>query len=54
MNGIYSSRDLKIAYRREINFMLLLERVCTPDHSPFARFRSLHFSPCSEKILGQI
>lgn len=25
-----------------------------PDYSIFARFRSLHFVPCSEKILGEM
>lgn len=54
MNGIYSSRDIEIACRRDINFMFLLEGACAPDHSTFARFRSLHFAPCSEKILGQM
>lgn len=54
MNGIYSSRDSEIACHRDINFMFLLEGACAPDHSTFARFRSLHFAPCSEKILAQV
>lgn len=54
MNGIYSSRDIEIACRRDINFMFLLECACAPDHSKFASFRSLHFAPCSEKILAQM
>lgn len=54
MNGIYSSRDIEITCHRDINFMFLLEGACAPDHSAFARFRSLHFAPCSEKILSQM
>ena len=54
MNGIYSSRDIEIACRRDINFMFLLEGASAPDHSTIARFRSLHFAPCSEKILGEM
>ncbi len=54
MNGIYSSRDIELACRRDINFMFLLEGASAPDHSTFARFRSLHFAPCSEKILGEM
>ena len=54
MNGIYSSRDIELACRRDINFMFLLEGASAPDHSTFARFRSLHFAPCSEKILAKM
>lgn len=54
MNRVYSSRDIKIACRRDINFMFLLEGASAPDHSTFARFRTLHFAPCAEKILAQV
>ena len=54
MNGLYSSRDIEIACRRDINFMFLLEGASAPDHSTFARFRSLHFAPYSEKFLGEM
>lgn len=40
MNGLYSSRDVETACRRDINFMFLLEGASPPDHSTFARFRS--------------
>ena len=53
MNRIYSSRDIETACRRDINFMFLLEDGSVPDHSTFARFRSLHFAPCAEKILAK-
>ena len=54
MNGFYSSRDIEIACRRDINFMFLLNGASAPDHSTFARFRSLHFAPCAEKILAKM
>jgi len=54
MNKIYSSRDIEKACRRDINFMFLLEGASAPDHATFARFRSLHFAPCSERILAEI
>ena len=53
MNRIYSSRDIENACRRDINFMFLLEDGSAPDHSTLARFISLHFAPCAEKILAQ-
>ena len=54
MNGLYSSRDIETACRRDINFMFLLEGALPPDHSTFARFRSLHFAPCSKKLLSEV
>ena len=54
MNGFYSSRDIERACLRDINFMFLLEGASAPDHSTFARFRSLHFAPCAEKILAKM
>lgn len=54
MNKVYSSRDIEISCRRDINFMFLLEGASAPDHSTFARFRTLHFAPCAEKILAQV
>lgn len=54
MNGFYSSRDIERACLRDINFIFLLEGASAPDHSTFARFRSLHFAPCAEKILAEM
>lgn len=54
MNKFYSSRDIENACRRDINFMFLLEDSPAPDHATFARFRSLHFAPCAEKILAEM
>lgn len=33
--------------------MYLLENSPIPDHSTFARFKSLHFAPCAERILAK-
>ena len=45
MNRIYSSRDIRKACKRDINFMYLLEGMPAPDHATIARFISLHFLP---------
>ena len=54
MNGDYSSRSMELNCRRDINFMFLLEGMKAPDHSTFARFRSIHFAPCSKRILAEM
>ena len=38
----------------DINFMFLLEGKPAPDHATFARFRSIHFAPCSKRILAEM
>ncbi|MDD7171210.1 MAG: IS1182 family transposase [Faecalibacterium sp.] len=40
MNGIYSTRKLEQACRKNIDFIWLLQGEHVPDHSSFARFRS--------------
>lgn len=54
MNHRYSSRLMELSCQRDINFMYLLEDSPVPDHSTFARFRSLHFAPCSERIMAEM
>lgn len=54
MNHNYSSRLMETYCKRDINFMYLLEDAPAPDHSTFARFRSLHFAPCAECILAEM
>ena len=54
MNGDYSSRSMELNCKRDINFMFLLEGHKAPDHATLARFRSLHFAPCSKRILAEI
>lgn len=34
--------------------MFLLEGSPAPDHAIFARFRSIHFAPCSKRILAEM
>ena len=53
MNRDFSSRSMESRCRRDINFMYLLEGAPVPDHATFARFRSLHFAPCSKRILAE-
>jgi len=54
MNRIYSARDIEKACHRDINFMYLLEDSPAPDHATIARFRTLHFSSCSKKMLARM
>lgn len=54
MNCRYSSREIELSCKRDINFMYLLEDSPAPDHTTIARFRSQHFSKCSKKILAQM
>lgn len=52
--GIYSSRKIEKACRKNIDFMYLLEGKPAPDHTTIARFRTEHFAPCAEVILAQV
>jgi transposase len=54
MNHNYSSRLMELSCKRDVNFMYLLEGSQVPDHSTFARFRSIHFAPCSEIIMAEM
>ena len=54
MNGDYSSRSMELNCKRDINFMFLLEGAPAPDHATFARFRSIHFAPCSKRIFAEM
>ncbi len=54
MNGDYSSRSMELNCKRDINFMFLLEGLSAPDHATFARFRRIHFAPCSKRILAEM
>lgn len=54
MNGDYSSRSMELNCKRDINFMFFLEGAPAPDHAAFARFRSIHFAPCSKRILVEM
>lgn len=54
MNGDYSSRSMELNCKRDINFMFILEGQKAPYYATFARFRSIHFAPCSNRILAEV
>lgn len=54
MNRNFASRSMELSCHRDVNFMYLLEGSPVPDHATFARFRSLHFAPCAERILAEV
>ncbi|URZ07184.1 IS1182 family transposase ISCpe5 [Clostridium felsineum] len=54
MKHNYSSREIEENCNKNIDFMYLLEGSDAPDHSTFARFRSLHFALCAETIMAQM
>jgi transposase len=54
MNGIYSSRKLEQACRRDVNFMYLLGRSPAPDHATIARFRSERLRGVVEELFSQL
>ena len=53
MNGIYSSRPIEKACKRDINFMWLLQGIKAPDHNTIDRFRRERLSQCLEDLLAQ-
>jgi len=54
MNGIFSSRQLEQACRRDINFIYLLGREPAPDHATIARFRSERLRGVVEDLFSQV
>ena len=54
MNGIFSSRKLEQACRRDVNFMYLLGRAPAPDHATIARFRSKRLTDVVEDLFFQL
>ena len=47
--------DLTDLYKRyQFQKMFLLEGHSAPDHATLARFRSIHFAPCSKRILAEV
>jgi len=51
---IYSSREIELACRENVNFMYLLEGQRAPDHNTIARFRSEHLPEAVEDLLSQM
>ena len=52
--NIYSSRKIKTACRRDINFMWLLAGQKAPDHSTIARFRTGFLADACEDLFYQM
>ena len=50
MEGIYSSRDIESACKRDINFIWLLNGAKAPNHHEIARFRSQRLPACAELL----
>ena len=49
-----SSRVIEKNFRRDINYMYLLEGAPAPEHATIARFRSEHFAKCSQEMLSHM
>jgi transposase len=54
MQGIFSSRAIATACRRDINFIWLLNGEEAPNHSEIARFRSKRVTECGEELFYQL
>jgi len=54
MNGIYTTRGLEKACRRDINFMWLLEGDAAPDHNTLGRFRTERLTQVAEDLFTQL
>ena len=54
MNNIYSSRQIELACKRDINFMYLLEGAKAPDHNTIARFRSARLEGIIDGLFNQV
>lgn len=54
MEGIYSSRALEKACKRDINFRWLLQEQNPPEHNTIARFRSEKLEGCIEDLFNQL
>lgn len=54
MNGIYSSRKIAQACRRDIHFMWLLGGAIPPSHQTLARFRAQRLAEVMEELFYQL
>ncbi len=54
MENNYSSRRIRTACQRDINYIWLLEGYPAPSHFEIARFRSQRLSKCADEIFSQI
>lgn len=54
MSNIYSSRQIELACRRDINFMWLLNGAVAPDHTTISRFRTKVLPKAIDDLFYQI
>lgn len=54
MEHIYSSRRIRQACQRDINYIWLLDGAPAPSHHEIARFRSKRLSECAEELFYQL
>lgn len=54
MNGVYSSRKIETACKRDINYIWLLEGHKAPDHNTISRFRSGPMAEAIEDLFYQM
>ena len=54
MEGIYSSRKIRTACQRDVNYMWLLNGTTAPSYHEIARFRSQRLSECAEGLFFQL
>ena len=54
MEGIYSSRKLEKACKRDINFMFLLQGQKAPEHNTINRFRGERLITCIQDLFNQL
>ena len=54
MEGIYSSRKIRTACQRDVNYMWLLNGAAAPSYHEIARFRSQRLSECAEGLFFQL
>ena len=54
MEGIYSSRRIRTACQRDINFIWLLNGAPAPSYHEIARFRSQRLPQCAEELFFQL
>lgn len=54
MEGVYSSRNIESACKRDINFIWILNGEKAPNHSEIARFRSKRLADCIEDLFYQL
>ena len=53
MNDIWSNRKIELAYKRNINFMWLLQGFKAPDHNTIGRFRTGRLEPILDDLFNQ-